>query len=103
LLLVGPSQVQEFLRGPAAQFTLRGFLSIAQARFSANALLGITGRVYYSACTSPTTYSVNAAAGGSGRNAYVNITKTRVWYDSKVVGPKAAYRRELKEVLTLKR
>lgn len=54
------------------------------------------------ACTTPTTYSVRAEAHGTGRNAYVVINKTRGWYERRVAS-KASYRRELKEVMALKR
>jgi hypothetical protein len=64
--------------------------------------VGRGGRAYYSACTTPTAYSVRAEAHGTGRNAYVVITKTHNWYERSIAS-KAVYRRELREVMALKR
>lgn len=89
------------MRGPDTSFTLRGFSGIAEARKTADLLMG--RRSYgYEARASPTTYSLTASAAGTGRNACVNISKTRAWFDSQAAG-KEVYRKELQAAMLLRR
>ena len=46
--------------------------------------------------------AVLSCIAGSGRNAFVNISKTRAWFDSQAAG-KEVYRKELQAVMLLRR
>lgn len=98
--------MEAFLQGPREKFTLTGFASIKEARKGASALTG--GYSYYRSCGSDRegvkepTHSFTAQACGAGRNARVEISKTRVWWDQMVRG-KAAYGKELEAVQALLR
>ncbi|RLN95234.1 hypothetical protein BBJ28_00021301 [Nothophytophthora sp. Chile5] len=69
---LGREDIERFLRGPDASFTVRDFSSVR----SAQAFAGGSQYMQHNA-----TFEMKAE--GRGRNAYVNITKTRGWFEKR--------------------
>jgi hypothetical protein len=67
-------EVTEFLRSERQSLTLTGFNGIAHARNFAAKHFAYNSYGRYD--SSPLPYSVSATTGGTGRNAYVTLTKT---------------------------
>lgn len=79
-------QVQAFLRGPKQSLKYQAFTGIRHARNWASKHFGQNPCWYSPVPSGPScsSYSANVTTGGTGRNSFAMVVKTKVWYDKKV-------------------